>query len=133
MPSEGMTRERGLLPHVTSGARLGKESSLRVVHMPRKTKIVNMSVDESLYEDVDRLAREKGTSRSYVLKEALRQYVASETRWSKALAWGEDSGAKVGVASEADVEAAETEPEKLAEQWDLALREALTKAAFPGG
>jgi len=74
--------------------------------MPRKTKIVNMSVDESLYEDVDRLAREKGTSRSYVLKEALRQYVASETRWAKVLAWGEESGAAVGAKTGADVEAA---------------------------
>ena len=74
--------------------------------MPRKTKIVNMSVGESLYGEVDRLAREKGTSRSYVLKEALRQYVASETRWSRILAWGEESAAAVGIATEADVEAA---------------------------
>ena len=48
--------------------------------------------------------------------------------------WAVLAGEKVLlVATEADVEAAETEPEKLAEQWDLALREALTKAAFPGG
>lgn len=73
--------------------------------MPRKTKIVNMSVDETMYEDVERLAREKGTSRSYVLKEALRQYVAAETRWSKILAWGEESADRVGITSETDVEA----------------------------
>ena len=73
--------------------------------MPRKTKIVNMSVDESLYEDVDRLAREKGTSRSFVLKEALRQYVASETRWSRILVWGEGTAARVGVTTDSDVEA----------------------------
>lgn len=74
--------------------------------MPRRTKIVNMSVDESLYEDVERLAQEKGTSRSHVLKEALRQYVASETRWSRILSWGAESAATAGVTSEADVEAA---------------------------
>ena len=65
-----------------------------------------MSVDEALYEDVDRLAREKGTSRSHVLKEALRQYVASETRWSKILSWGADSAAATGYTSETEVEAA---------------------------
>ena len=36
--------------------------------MGRSTRVVNMSVDESLYEGVDRLAREKGTSRSQVLR-----------------------------------------------------------------
>ena len=96
----------GSLSRQTQRARLGKENSLLVVQMPRKTKIVNMSVDESLYEDVDRIARAKGTSRSYVLKEALRQYVASEARWANILAWGADSAAGVGVTTEADVEAA---------------------------
>jgi len=72
--------------------------------MGRRTRVVNMSVDEGLYEGVDRLAREKGTSRSQVLREALQQYVAAETRWSELLRWGEDSAARSGVLNEADVE-----------------------------
>jgi len=63
-----------------------------------------MSVDETLYEDVDRIAREKGTSRSQVLREALRQYVAAETRWNRLLSWGQESAERLGVRSESDVE-----------------------------
>jgi len=72
--------------------------------MGRSTRVVNMSVDESLYEDVDRLARDKGTSRSQVLREALKQYVAAETRWQQLLAWGRESGRLLGVETEADAE-----------------------------
>jgi metal-responsive CopG/Arc/MetJ family transcriptional regulator len=72
--------------------------------MGRSTRVVNMSVDESLYEGVDRLARERGTSRSQVLREALKQYVAAETRWGEMFRWGEDSAGRVGALSEADVE-----------------------------
>lgn len=72
--------------------------------MGRTTRIVNMSVDEGLYEDVERIAREKGTSRSQVLREALQQYVASSTRWSQLLSWGEESAERLGIRSEADVD-----------------------------
>ena len=72
--------------------------------MGRATRVVNMSVDENLYEDVDRIAREKGTSRSQVLREALKQYVAASTRWSQLLNWGEESAERSGIRSEADVE-----------------------------
>ena len=72
--------------------------------MGRATRVVNMSVDEDLYEDVDRIAREKGTSRSQVLREALKQYVAASTRWSQLLNWGEESAERSGLGSEGDVE-----------------------------
>lgn len=63
-----------------------------------------MSVDDDLYEGVHRLARERGTSRSQVLREALKQYVAAETRWNELLHLAEESAASTGVQSEADVE-----------------------------
>jgi metal-responsive CopG/Arc/MetJ family transcriptional regulator len=72
--------------------------------MTRSTRIVNMSVDEGLYAQVDRFAAERGTSRSQVLREALARYVASETRWEELLRWGEDSAARAGIRSDADVE-----------------------------
>jgi len=72
--------------------------------MGRSTRVVNMSVDDNLYEDVDRLARERGTSRSQVLREALKQYVAAEVRWSQLLKWGEETRRRLGVNSDADVE-----------------------------
>ena len=72
--------------------------------MARSTRIVNMSVDVGLYEIVGRFAREKGTSRSAVLREALKQYVAAETRWGELFQWGEDSAGRAGVRTDADVE-----------------------------
>ena len=72
--------------------------------MGRSTRIVNMSLDERLYEDVDRLAHERGSSRSQILREALKQYVASETRWSQIRRWGAESAKRAEVRSEADVE-----------------------------
>ena len=72
--------------------------------MGRSTRVVNMSVDENLYEDVDRLARERNTSRSQVFREALQQYVAAETRWNQIVKWGEQSGDRAGAHSEGDVE-----------------------------
>jgi len=72
--------------------------------MGRSTRVVNMSVDESLYEGVDRLARAKGTSRSQVLREALKQYVVAETRWSELLRWGEESAVHMGGLDESGVE-----------------------------
>ena len=70
----------------------------------RNTRIINMSLEESLYKDVDRLARESGVSRSQVLREALQHYVAAETRWKEVLAVGEESARRSGVTSDSDVE-----------------------------
>ena len=72
--------------------------------MSRQTRIINMSLEENLYSEVDRLAREHGTSRSQVLREALKQYVIAETRWREVLSVGEASAARSGVSSEAHVE-----------------------------
>ena len=72
--------------------------------MSRKTRIINMSLEEALYGEVDRLAREQGTSRSQVLREALKQYVTAEARWREVLSIAEASAERAGVSSEADIE-----------------------------
>jgi len=72
--------------------------------MGRSTRVVNMSVDEGLYADIDRMASERGTSRSQVLREALARYVAAETHWRELLRWGEESAGRAGILSDADVE-----------------------------
>ena len=72
--------------------------------MPRKTKIVNMSLQPEMYEEVDELARQRGASRSEILREALKQYIASEKRWQQIRRWGEESAQKLGIKDERDVE-----------------------------
>ena len=72
--------------------------------MPRKTKIVNMSLRPEMYEEVDELARQRGASRSEILREALKQYIASEKRWQQIRRWGEKSAQKLGIEDERDVE-----------------------------
>ena len=51
--------------------------------MGRTTKIVNFSLQPEVYRQVDELAKQKKTSRSEVLRQALKQYVASERRWQR--------------------------------------------------
>ena len=70
----------------------------------RNTKIVNMSLEPELYAEVDQLARQRNSSRSEILRSALRQYVASEKRWQQIRQWGKESARKSGVADEKDVE-----------------------------
>lgn len=72
-------------------------------NMARNTKIVNMSLQPEIYEEVDELAQQKGTSRSEILRQALKQYIASEKRWQQIRRWGEDSAEKLGIKDERDV------------------------------
>lgn len=44
--------------------------------MARTTKIVNFSLPPEIYKEVEELARQRDTSRSQVLREALKRYVA---------------------------------------------------------
>jgi len=70
----------------------------------RNTKIVNMSLEPGIYAEVDQLARQRGTSRSEILRNALKQYIASEKRWQQIRKWGEESARKLGISDEKDVD-----------------------------
>lgn len=72
--------------------------------MARKTKIVNMSLPPEIYQEVEELARQKGISRSELLRQALKQYVASEKRWQEIRAWGEETARRLGIKDERDVD-----------------------------
>lgn len=72
--------------------------------MARTTKIVNFSLPPEVYRQVDELAQQRKTSRSEVLREALKQYVASERRWQQIRKWGEETARKLGIKSEDDVD-----------------------------
>jgi len=72
--------------------------------MTRTTKIVNFSLPPEIYKEVEDLARQRETSRSQVLREALKQYVASERRWQQLRKWGQETKGRLGIKDEADVE-----------------------------
>jgi len=72
--------------------------------MARTTKIVNFSLPPEIYKQVEELARQRETSRSQVLREALKQYVASERRWQQLRKWGEETTKRLGIKDEDDVE-----------------------------
>ena len=72
--------------------------------MARTTKIVNFSLPPEIYKQVEELAKQKETSKSQVLREALKQYVASEKRWQQIRKWGEETTKRLGIKDEDDVE-----------------------------
>lgn len=72
--------------------------------MTRTTKIVNFSLPPEIYKEVEDLARQRETSRSQVLREALKQYVASERRWQQLRKWGQETTKRLGIKDEDDVE-----------------------------
>jgi CopG family transcriptional regulator/antitoxin EndoAI len=72
--------------------------------MTRTTKIVNFSLPPEIYKEVEELAKQRETSRSQVLREALKQYVASERRWQQLRKWGQETKGRLGIKDEDDVE-----------------------------
>jgi metal-responsive CopG/Arc/MetJ family transcriptional regulator len=70
----------------------------------RKSKIINMSLDEDLYKQVDYLAQKRRISRSQILKESLRSYLEEVNRWEEIRRWGEITSRKYAIATEEDVE-----------------------------
>jgi len=72
--------------------------------MARITKIVNFSLTPEIYEQVNKLAKQRQISRSQVLREALKQYFASERRWQQIRKWGEETAKRLKIKNEDDVE-----------------------------
>lgn len=72
--------------------------------MTRQTKIVNMSLPPELYAEVDEMAKQRGVSRSQLLREALRVYVAEQRRWRQIRRWGEETAQRLGLREERDVD-----------------------------
>lgn len=72
--------------------------------MARQSKIINMSLPLEVYRGVEELARKKGISRSEILREALKQYIASEKFWQQIYRWGKESAKKLRIKDERDVD-----------------------------
>lgn len=64
---------------------------------------VNISFQENLLADIDRLARKERRSRSELVREAARLYIERRKRWNQIFALGEACTVRGGL-SEKDVE-----------------------------
>ena len=70
----------------------------------RKTKIINMSLNEDLYNKIDDLARKRKTSKSQIFKESITSYLDEVNRWEEIRRWGKMTAKKYTIKNDEDVE-----------------------------
>ncbi len=68
----------------------------------RTTKVTSLSLPPKLLREAERLARREGRTKSELLREALRRYVA-DSRWRELQEFGRSQARKLGI-EESDVE-----------------------------
>lgn len=71
--------------------------------MPRSTKLVTVSLPPDLLKNAERVAKEEHRTKSELVREALRTYIASR-QWTQIRKWGDRSAKEFSIKSEADVE-----------------------------
>lgn len=69
----------------------------------RTTKPITVSLPDDLLLEAQRVARQEARSRSELIRDALRQYLASR-RWQRLRQWGAETAERLGLRSEADLE-----------------------------
>jgi CopG family transcriptional regulator/antitoxin EndoAI len=68
----------------------------------RTTKVTSLSLPPKLLRAAERLARREGRTKSELLREALRRYLA-DSRWRELQEFGRSQALKLGI-EESDVE-----------------------------
>jgi len=71
----------------------------------QQQRTVTISLPPQLAKQIDSLARKEGRSRSELMREALRQYMARGRRWEQIFALGEEIARRDGLKG-SDVDAA---------------------------
>jgi len=69
----------------------------------RTTKPITVSLPADLLQEAQRAAKEDARTRSELIREALRQYLATR-RWQRLRQWGAETAERLGLKSEADLE-----------------------------
>jgi CopG family transcriptional regulator/antitoxin EndoAI len=69
----------------------------------RTTRPITISLPVDLLRDAQRAAAEDARSRSELIRDALRQYLASR-RWQRLRRWGAETAERLGLKSEEDVQ-----------------------------
>lgn len=69
----------------------------------RSTKPITVSLPVDLLRETQRTAREEARTRSELIRDALRQYLASR-RWQRLRQWGAETARRLGLRTEADLD-----------------------------
>lgn len=69
----------------------------------RTTKPITVSLPTDLLQEAQRAAREDSRSRSELIRDALRQYLASR-RWQRLRRWGAETAERLGLRTEEDLQ-----------------------------
>jgi len=72
--------------------------------MAQKSRTVKLSLPQDTYSQLEELADRIGISKSELLRNALKQYVASEMRWQRIRKWGEETAKRLNIEDEDDVD-----------------------------
>ncbi len=71
--------------------------------MSRATKIMNISLSQELYREIENTAQEESRTKSELVREAFRQYSANK-KWSQIRRWGEETARRMGIKDEDDID-----------------------------
>ena len=71
--------------------------------MARSTKILNISLSEKIYKNIENMAAEESRTKSDLVREAFRQYVSNK-RWARIRQWGDETARKMSIRDEKDIE-----------------------------
>jgi CopG family transcriptional regulator/antitoxin EndoAI len=69
----------------------------------RTTRPITVSLPLDLLEEAQRAARDEARTRTDLIRDALRQYLATR-RWQRLRAWGAETADRLGLKSEADLQ-----------------------------
>ena len=68
----------------------------------RTTKPITISLPLELLQQTQRLAREESRTRTDLIRDALRQYLATR-RWQRLRQWGAETAERLGLKTEGDL------------------------------
>lgn len=69
----------------------------------RATKPITISLPADLLRETERVAREETRTRSELIRDALKQYLASR-RWQRLRQWGAETAERLGLKTETDLQ-----------------------------
>ena len=69
----------------------------------RATKLITISLPSELLDEAQQAARQEDKSRSELIRDALRQYLASR-RWQRLRRWGAETADRLGLKTENDLQ-----------------------------
>jgi CopG family transcriptional regulator/antitoxin EndoAI len=71
--------------------------------MARSTKILNVSLSDKLYKNIESMAAQESRTKSDLIREAFRQYVSNK-RWARIRQWGDETARRMRIRDEKDIE-----------------------------